>query len=84
MLARIQGQLPSLKNVEPAEVLAFALDLDSDGKDEIVFSVSNLERLSQPNEKTGRAHQYSVLGGILAGAHDALQTFFAESGEYVG
>jgi hypothetical protein len=70
------------------DVSAFALDLDNDGNDEVVVSVSNLERIARLNEKTGETYPYVVMGAImhpssgLPGGFPA--PFYFEQGDYVG
>jgi hypothetical protein len=70
------------------DISAFALDLDNDGNDEVVVSVSNLERIARLNEKTGETYPYVVMGAImrpssgLPGGFPA--PFYFEQGDYVG
>jgi hypothetical protein len=70
------------------DVSAFALDLDNDGNDEVVVSVSNLERIARLNEKTRETYPYVVMGAImhpssgLPGGFPA--PFYFEQGDYVG
>jgi hypothetical protein len=67
-----------------SDFAAFALDLDSDGLDEIVFVASSVERVSEEYEKAGGAHPYSVRAGILANDSAFPTIFFGEQGEYSG
>jgi hypothetical protein len=70
------------------DISAYSLDLDNDGKDEIIFTASNLDRVSRLNEKTGEESPYVVMGGITKAAFLAFggfpSTFYFEQGEYTG
>ena len=73
------------------DINAFAVDLDNDGKDEIIFSASNLERIARLNEKTGETYPYVVMGGIarptprLPNSFNGFpSTFHFDQGEYDG
>jgi hypothetical protein len=48
-----------------SDIIAFTLDLDNDGLDEIIFSASNVMRVAGLHEQTGQSYPYLVLGGIL-------------------
>ena len=92
ILASLNRQRFIKSELIEGDVSAFALDLDGDGKDEIVFNASNLERVSSLNEKTGEPYPYVVMGGIARpsprlpnGFNGFLPpTFHFDQGEYAG
>ncbi len=71
-------------NVTEADVTAFALDLDNDGQDEIVFGVDTVPRIAGLNEKTKETYPYLVMGGVLTRGSQVPHRFSFESGEYSG
>jgi hypothetical protein len=84
VLAQIDKTFPDIADLKAEEIKAFALDLDNDGKDEIVFTASNLDRMIALYDKTEKSHRYLAVGGILAPDATRLATFYRESGEYSG
>jgi hypothetical protein len=70
------------------DISAFALDLDNDGKDEIILSASNLGRIARLNEKTGETYPYVVVGAIMHPSprmpNGFPAPFYFEDGEYMG
>jgi hypothetical protein len=84
VLAQLDKKLPGLTDLTEGDFTAFALDLDNDGRDEIVFSASNIERLEKLNEKTGQTYPYVVMGGILQGSSRFPRNFYFEQGTYAG
>jgi hypothetical protein len=75
-----------LKDVDATEsdVSAFGLDLDGDGKEEIVFVISNLDRLAD-HDPNSKPVPYFVFAGVQKGdsAHPPA-LFHSEQGEYYG
>ena len=67
VLARIDKDYPDIKEFKPEDITAFSLDLDNDGKDEIIFHADNGERLSMLHEKAQTKFKYVSMGGILSG-----------------
>jgi hypothetical protein len=66
------------------DVTAFALDLDNDGKDEIIYVADNVPRISKLNERTRETYPYAISAGILMEGSPYPATFYSESGEYAG
>jgi hypothetical protein len=75
-----------LKEAEVVEddITAFALDLDGDGKDEIVFVASNLKRVANHYTDSDKSVSYFVYVGALAN-NDPFPTLFNnDRGDYSG
>lgn len=66
------------------DITAFTLDLDNDGKEEIVFAASNLHRLANFVAKNDEdpAH-YFIYGGILE-KNGVPTLFYSDRGDYLG
>jgi hypothetical protein len=75
---------PDVVHFAEQDVTAFALDLDNDGEQEIVFIASNVRRVAEANEKTGQPQQYAIMGGVLGKNAEYPSTFFFGRGEYIG
>jgi hypothetical protein len=60
------------------------LDLDNDGRDEIIYVADNVPRISELNLKTQKTYPYAVSAGILMERSPYPQTFESDTGEYVG
>jgi hypothetical protein len=76
----------TLKDISALEsdISAFALDLDGDGNDEIVFVVSNLHRLAD-HDPNGKSVPYFVIAGVQdANSAHPPALFYTEEGEYLG
>jgi hypothetical protein len=71
-------------NVTEADVTAFALDLDNDGREEIVFAVDTVPRIAELNEKTKKTYPYVVIGGVRTKGSQVSQRFSFEKGAYSG
>jgi hypothetical protein len=72
-------------NLLAQDISAFGLDLDDDGREEIIYAADNVPRIAKLNEKTGKAYPYFIQGGIFNGrSPDYPSTFFHELGEYKG
>jgi hypothetical protein len=84
VLARLDKTLPERASLAESDITAFALDLDNDGIDEIVFRASNLQRVIDLHEKTREPYPYVVTGGILVSKSSFPATFFFENGTYSG
>jgi hypothetical protein len=70
---------------EPEDISAFGVDLDSDGKEDIIYVADNVSRLAKLNEKTQQSYRYLMHGGIFKGRSPGYpSTFFRETGEYQG
>ena len=50
--------------VTKEDVTAFTLDLDGDGKDEIMFAASNFRRLEERHANDDESAHYFVYGGV--------------------
>lgn len=81
MLPLMRKAFPNVANLQEGDIKAFALDLDNDGKDEIIFSASNVDRIAKLQEKSGGSFPYVLLGGIL---NPSPAVFHFEGGEYSG
>lgn len=69
----------------PVDVTVFGLDLDNDGREDIVYAADNVPRISKLNEQTEKPYKYFVQGGIFNGRlPEYPSTFLHETGEYVG
>jgi hypothetical protein len=66
------------------DITAFALDLDNDGKDEIVFVVSDVDRVAQLWERDQKTRPYAILAGILPDRSNFPASLYNESGDYEG
>jgi hypothetical protein len=84
VLARLDKTFPKRASLTESDITAFALDLDNDGIDEIVFSASNVQRVVDLHEKTREPYPYVVTGGILVSKSSFPATFFFENGTYSG
>jgi hypothetical protein len=84
VLAQLDTKHPGLADLTEGDFTAFALDLDNDGRDEIIFSASNIERLEKVNDKTGQELLYVVWGGILRGSSRFPHDFYFDQGRYLG
>src|SRR5262249_48169183 len=72
-------------DVMPDDVSAFGLDLDNDGREDIVYAVDNVPRVAKLHENTGQAYAYFVEGGVFNGRSPAHPSIFLhDSGEYQG
>jgi hypothetical protein len=71
-------------NVTEADVTAFSLDLDNDGREEIVFAVDTVPRVADLNEKTKKTYPYVVIGGIRTKGSQVSHRFSFERGAYSG
>jgi hypothetical protein len=85
VLARLdEKHTPRYADLLEVDIEAFALDLDNDGSEEIVFSASNVRRLVELHEKSQQTYPYVVMGGIVAKTSRLPTLFYFESGEYSG
>jgi hypothetical protein len=88
-----RSMLPNVEELIEDDITAFALDLDNDGEEEIVFVASNLarvdeqwerERLADQYERDEKAHPYVTLAGILPKGSDFPVSFYFDHGDYAG
>lgn len=84
LLARLKQSL--LKDVDVVEddIMAFALDLDGDGKDETVFEVSNLKRLIDRDPTGEKTVRYFAYVGALKQESRYADVFYGGEGDYSG
>ena len=69
----------------PMDVAVFGLDLDNDGREDIIYAADNVPRISKLNEQTEKPYRYFVQGGIFNGRlPEYPSTFLHETGEYLG
>src|SRR5262249_54175502 len=66
------------------DVTAFALDLDGDGKDEIVFIASNLARVAKQWESDQKTRPYALFAGIFPPRTNFPTLFYSDRGDYNG
>jgi hypothetical protein len=82
--------LPDGPELIEDDVTAFALDLDNDGKEEIVFVASNLARVADHWDRAdhdGRHEKtlpYVTWAGILEKGAGIPTLFYTDSGDYAG
>jgi hypothetical protein len=77
-------KIPGREHLTEADVTAFALDLDNDGKDETVYVADNVPRISELNQKTQETYPYAISAGILREGSPYPATFYSDIGEYSG
>ena len=71
-------------NLVPDDINAFAVDMDGDESDEVVYVASNLNRIAKLNEQSGKPYPFVVQGGILGSPSSFPAIFFHDRGEYLG
>jgi microcompartment protein CcmK/EutM len=84
LLRRLKPVL--LKGVDALEsdLTAFAVDLDGDGTNEIVFVASNLDRLAD-HDPTSKPVPYFVFAGVQSSTSNVPpELFYSDQGEYSG
>jgi hypothetical protein len=87
LLKRLKILLLKDADVVEEDITAFAVDLDNDGNQEIVFVASNLQRVADhysDDSKSSKSIPYFVYGGILANDTQVPQLFYNGGGNYVG
>ena len=68
----------------PVDVSVFGLDLDNDGREDIIYAADNVPRISKLNEQTEKPYRYFAQGGIFNGRlPEYPSTFMHETGEYL-
>jgi hypothetical protein len=84
LLKRLKQHL--LKNAEVVEddITAFSLDLEGDGKDEIVFVASNLKRVADHYTNDSKPVPYFVYAGALENHAPFPTLFYNDQGDYSG
>jgi hypothetical protein len=77
---------PGEANLLPEDIsAAFALDLDNDGKEEIIYIADSIPRFARLHEKTKQPYRFLVQSGIFSGrAPDQPTTFIHAVDEYRG
>jgi hypothetical protein len=72
-------------NLTAEDISAFGLDLDNDGREDIVYAADNVSRIAKLNDKTGQPYPYFVQGGIFNGRAPAYPSIFLhDTGDYSG
>jgi hypothetical protein len=66
------------------DITAFTIDLDNDGKEEIVFAASNLDRVAKLWASDQKTRLYAVYAGIMPVNSDFPSFFFTGHGSYEG
>jgi hypothetical protein len=84
LLKRLKKNLLKEAEVIEDDITAFALDLDGDGKDEIVFVASNLKRVADHYTDDGKSVPYFVYAGALANDAPFPTLFNNDRGDYSG
>jgi hypothetical protein len=79
-----QSKVPEAAELIEDDITAFALDLDNDGKDEVVFAASNLTRLDKLFQRDKKTRTYATLAGILPDGSPYPHFFYTEHGDYKG
>src|SRR5262249_12256867 len=78
------GNIPNEVEFIEDDITAFALDLDNDGKEEIVLAVSNLNRVAELWKRDQKTRPYAIFAGILSARSNSPALFYTDHGEYVG
>jgi hypothetical protein len=79
-----QMKVPGAAELIEDDITAFALDLDNDGKQEIVFAASNLSRLDTLFQRDKKTRTYATLAGILPDGAPYPVFFHFGHGDYKG
>jgi hypothetical protein len=84
LMERLKQNLLKDAKVVEDDIAAFALDLDGDGKEEIVFVASNLKRLADHDSGDSKPVPYFVYAGALAKDSAFPTLFYNDRGDYAG
>lgn len=86
LLKRLKQDLLKEADVTEGDILAFALDLDNDGKDETVFVASNVKRIADHYSDDSKPIPYFLYAGVLSSTTDVTfpALFYNDQGEYRG
>jgi hypothetical protein len=84
LLKRLKQNLLKDAEVVADDIAAFALDLDGDGKEEIVFVASSLKRVSDHYSGEGKPVPYFVYAGVLENGTPYPTLFYNDRGDYTG
>jgi hypothetical protein len=85
LLVRLkQGILKDVDVVEADINTAFSIDLDGDGREEIVFVASSLERVADHYANDDKPVPFFVYGGILESGSPYPAIFYDDHGDYEG
>jgi len=88
LLQRLRSKLPGAAEFIEDDITAFALDLDNDGKQEIVFVASNLTRVAklwdQAPDSDITTPAYATYAGVLSGWGGVPALFYSDHGDYRG
>jgi hypothetical protein len=85
-----QSKLPGAAEFIEDDITAFMLDLDNDGKQEIVFVASSLKRVAEAWERDQAPdsdivpHPYATYAGVLPDRSDFPALFYNDHGNYEG
>jgi len=85
LLRRLKTLL--LKDIDALEsdLIAFAVDLDGDGTNEIVFVASNLDRVADHHDPSSKPVPYFVFAGVQKSTSNLPpELFYSDKGEYSG
>ena len=84
LLKRLKHCLLKEDEVVEDDIIAFALDLDNDGKEETVFVASSLKRVADHYSDDGKPVPYFVYAGVLANDAQLPALFYNDRGDYTG
>jgi hypothetical protein len=84
LLKRLKQNLLKDAEVVEDDIVAFALDLDGDGKEEVVFAASNLKRLGDHDSADSKSVPYFVYAGVLEKNSPFPTLFYTDRGDYTG
>ena len=84
LLKRLKQNLLKEAEVVEDDITAFALDLDNDGKEEIVFVASSLQRVAEHYSDDQKSVPYFVYAGVLANNGGFPTLFYNDRGGYTG
>jgi hypothetical protein len=84
LLKRLKQNLLKDAEVVEDDITAFALDLDGDGKEEIVFVASNLKRVADHDSGDGKPVPYFIYAGAMSKDSAFPTLFYNDRGDYTG
>ena len=79
-----QSKIPNGTEFIEDDITAFAIDLDNDGTEEIVFAASNLDRVAKLWERDQKTYPYATFAGIMPARTNFPALFYTDHGDYEG
>ena len=84
LVKRLKQQMLKEVDVVEGDITAFGLDVDGDGKEEIVFVASSPERAADRYANDDKRVPFFVYGGILESGSQYPAIFYNDHGDYQG